>query len=586
MLAAVAAAPKPFRAAAHAIMPLEETPAMGEIAEVQADVPGAATRDVTENAAAGPAFEVASIRPTTKGNNGAMGFDLTPSGRLRIMRETVKGMIYFAYLPNTGSGLVEGGPDWTGLEEFDVNAKVEDAEVATWAKLSDAQRSDRIRPMVRTLLAERFHLKMHAESQVRPVFALVQAKGGAKLKEADPPPPNLDPQAMQDWTRSSNPTALPGAFMMSGDTWTGNAIRIGVLMNEIAGNARVDRLVVDETGLKGYYSFTFKPSRDKDAPILLDQIEDQLGLKLEPRKVPVKTYVIDSVEMPSVDGAEVPDSSRARSQPQNAVSPSPRYEYEAATIKPSQGPGPYKKIGLWAAPDGFSAWFITPQQIISIAYGVESFQFSGGPNWLPSERFDIQAKMDAATTEALAKLSQAQRVLAQQQMLQALLADRFQLTVHRETKEGTIYTLVVAKGGPKLQEAKPGDTYPNGVTYPDGTHAGAGSMSGSQVTGDLTAQAVPIARLVQSLIQMLGHPVSDKTELKGVYDFKLQFTPDDRLQPPNGAAPNARLLVPPADSNAPSLFDALQEQLGLKLESGKGPVETLVVDQIEQPTEN
>jgi uncharacterized protein (TIGR03435 family) len=194
--------------------------------------------------------------------------------------------------------------------------------------------------------------------------------------------------------------------------------------------------------------------------------------------------------------------------------------------------------------------------------------------------------MDAATTEALAKLSQAQRVLAQQQMLQALLADRFQLTVHRETKEGTIYTLVVAKGGPKLQEAKPGDTYPNGVTYPDGTHAGAGSMSGSQVTGDLTAQAVPIARLVQSLIQMLGHPVSDKTELKGVYDFKLQFTPDDRLQPPNGAAPNARLLVPPADSNAPSLFDALQEQLGLKLESGKGPVETLVVDQIEQPTEN
>src|SRR5580698_5224001 len=154
--------------------------------------------------------------------------------------------------------------------------------------------------------------------------------------------------------------------------------------------------------------------------------------------------------------------SRAQSQPQNPASPSPAYEYEAATIKPSKGPGPGGKEGLWAAPDGFSAWFITPQQIISIAYGVKSFQISGGPGWLPSDRFDIEAKMDAATAGALEKLSNDQRAAVQQQMLQALLADRFQLAVHRETKELTIYTLVIAKGGPKLQTAKPGDTYPNG----------------------------------------------------------------------------------------------------------------------------
>jgi uncharacterized protein (TIGR03435 family) len=181
--------------------------------------------------------------------------------------------------------------------------------------------------------------------------------------------------------------------------------------------------------------------------------------------------------------------------------------------------------------------------------------------------------MDAATTDALKKLSQDQRWPAQQQMLQSLLADRFQLTVHRETKELPIYTLVIAKGGPKLREAKPGDP-------------GAGDMKGSQISGDLTAQAVPIATLVQSLTQMLGHPVSDKTELKGVYDFKLQFTPDDRLQPPSGAPPNFRFPLPPADSNAPSLFDALQEQLGLKLESGKGPAEVMVIDHVERPSEN
>ncbi len=277
---------------------------------------------------------------------------------------------------------------------------------------------------------------------------------------------------------------------------------------------------------------------------------------------------------------------RAQSQPQNTTAPSPPYEYEAATIKPSKGFGPGSRIGMWAAPDGFSAWFITPQQMISIAYGVERFQISGGPSWLPSERFDIEAKMDAATSDALKKLSQDQRVLAQQQMLQALLADRFQLKVHRETKELTMYTLVIAKGGPKLQEAKPGDTYPNAPPFPDGTHPGAGSMRGSVLSGEVTAQAVPIARLAHDLMLMLGHPVSDETELKGVYDFKLQFTPDDRLQPPSGLAPNERLPVPPADSNSPSLFDALQEQLGLKLESGKGPVEVIVIDHAERPSAN
>jgi uncharacterized protein (TIGR03435 family) len=293
-----------------------------------------------------------------------------------------------------------------------------------------------------------------------------------------------------------------------------------------------------------------------------------------------------AVAVPVVFGALHATPSRAQSQPQSTAASSPPYEYEAATIKPSKGPGPWAKIGMWAAPDGFSAWFITLQQIVSVAYGVERFQISGGPSWLPSERFDIEAKMDAATADALGKLSQDQRVLAQQQMLQALLADRFQLTVHRETKEGTIYTLVIAKGGPKLQEANPGDTYPNGGTHPDATHAGAGSMQGSVLSGEVTAQAVPIAKLAHDLTQMLGHPVSDKTELKGVYDFKLQFTPDDRLQPPSGLAPNERLPVPPADSNASSLFDALQEQLGLKLELGKGPVEVIAIDHVERPSPN
>lgn len=277
---------------------------------------------------------------------------------------------------------------------------------------------------------------------------------------------------------------------------------------------------------------------------------------------------------------------RTQSQPQNIANPLSMYEYEAATIKPSKGPAPGGKIGMWAAPDGFDAWFVTLQQMISLAYGVERFQITGGPNWLASERFDIETKTDAATTDALEKLSQEQRALAQQQMLQALLAERFQLRVHRETNELTIYTLVIAKGGPKLREAKPGDTYPNAPAAPDGTHPGAGVMIGSQLSGELTAQAVSLARLTRSLTQMLGHPVSDETGLKGVYDFKLQFSPDDRLQPPPGLAPNQTIPVPATGSNGPSLFDALQEQLGLKLESGKGPVEVIMIDHVERPSAN
>jgi beta-lactamase regulating signal transducer with metallopeptidase domain len=157
------------------------------------------------------------------------------------------------------------------------------------------------------------------------------------------------------------------------------------------------------------------------------------------RKLLLGAAALMAVVVPVVFGALTAMPSRAQSQPQNTAAPLPRYEYETATIKPSKGPAPGGKIGMWAAPDGFSAWFITPQQIISIAYGVKSFQVSGGPSWLPSERFDIEAKMDAATADALGKLSQDQRALAQQQMLQALLADRFQLTVHRETKELTTY---------------------------------------------------------------------------------------------------------------------------------------------------
>jgi uncharacterized protein (TIGR03435 family) len=572
------AAPVPLRTVAHAIVAEERTQLIGEADEQPRAQPTPAVAD-----SAGLGFDVSTVKPADPNARSStlnLGNDDIKSTNLPVLF-----LLQFAYELNGGSKeQIVGAPTWLSTTRFDIDAKMDEPTASAISKMTAEKRMATLRAMMQTLLADRFHLVVRHETQNLPVLALMVAKGGAKIVSS-----SAAPTPEGEWTGLHNPRA---------GQMEGRDVTLGVLASALSSKPEIDgRLVVDETGLGGKYNFTLawaaENSRSSDSgniagPSLFTALKEQLGLQLEGKKAPVDCIVIDHVEKPTVDGAEVPgaslkpvamvqekpvaESSRAQSQSQNTAAPLPRYEYEAATIKPSQGPGPYKKIGMWAAPDGFSAWFITPQQIISIAYGVESLQLSGGPSWLPSERFDIEAKMDAATTEALAKLSQAQRVLAQQQMLQALLADRFQLTVHRETKEGTIYTLVIGKGGPKLQEAKPGDP-------------GAGNTT-SKSSGDLTAQAVSIARLAKILMQMLGRPVLDKTELKGVYDFKLQFTPDDRLQPPNGAAANARLPVPPADSNAPSLFEALQEQLGLKLESGKGPVEVIVVDHVERPSAN
>jgi uncharacterized protein (TIGR03435 family) len=172
-------------------------------------------------------------------------------------------------------------------------------------------------------------------------------------------------------------------------------------------------------------------------------------------------------------------------------------------------------------------------------------------------------------------------------MIQSLLADRFKLRVSHETKELPVYALVVAKNGPKCQEAKPGDTYPNGIKGFDGRAQGAGSFRAGN--GHLTLQGYPISFLSLLLAERLDRTVLDQTGLKGKYDIALKWTPDENLAAtpsgPAGGNPGADAAAQP-DSSGPSIFTAIQEQLGLKLESTKGPVEIIVIDHIERPSEN
>src|SRR5208282_231631 len=205
-----------------------------------------------------------------------------------------------------------------------------------------------------------------------------------------------------------------------------------------------------------------------------------------------------------------------------------------------------------------------------------------------SDRFDIDAKEPDAFAEQLAKLPPDQRRGKLGLLIQSLLADRFALKVSHTSKELPIYALVVAKGGPKVPEAKPGDTYPNGIKRPDGRPVGGAGMM-TMGPGQLTGQGVPITFLVQQLSQQLGRTVLDQTGLKGIYDLTLKWTPDQSsggmFQGPPGGGP-APDNAPPPDTSGPSIFTAVQEQLGLKLESTKGPVEILIIDHVAQPSEN
>jgi len=253
-------------------------------------------------------------------------------------------------------------------------------------------------------------------------------------------------------------------------------------------------------------------------------------------------------------------------------------EFDVVSVKPDKsGTG---MMRIRSTSDGYSATNVSPKLLIQMAYGIRQDLISGAPGWTDSSRYDFDAKVAGADVDALKKLSPEQR----RTMLQPALADRFKLKVHSETKQLPVFELVVAKGGSKLKEAAPGDTYANGIKGVDGVGR-AGTMR--MGPGQLTGQGVPIATLVNLLAQQLHQTVIDKTGLTGKYDLELTWTPDQGSDPMFKGTDGAPQKADPApDSSGPSIFTALQEQLGLKLQSTKGPVETLVVDHIEMPSEN
>ena len=247
------------------------------------------------------AFDVASIRPSGDRSNqpgGWMGIRIT-GGTFEVRGMPLKELVWYAYTSRAQKQqMVAGGGGWIDSQQWDIVAKIDDP---SFAGLSNKER-DRMRPMVQALLQERFHLKLHTEMRPTPVYVLVQVKAGAKVKEVPAPPPvNGDwIEAMKRYREENPGKPFPGAISCNDDGCTATAVTMSAAIGQIQGSSRTDRPVIDETGLKGCYDVHFRQPRPDDDGAMRE-IEEDLGMKFESRKMDLTTYVIDSAEKPSAN---------------------------------------------------------------------------------------------------------------------------------------------------------------------------------------------------------------------------------------------------------------------------------------------
>jgi len=219
-----------------------------------------------------------------------------------------------------------------------------------------------------------------------------------------------------------------------------------------------------------------------------------------------------------------------------------------------------------------------------VAYDVEDFQVMGGPSWASSDGYDVNAKAGGNATFAQMR-----------PILQSLLADRFQLTLRRETKDLPVYELTVAKGGIKIAAVKEGKCVTFDPNHPPPLPAWQRRPPplnicegvrhsldvGPERTETIEASGISMPRLTEVLSDDLGRIVFDKTGFREKFDVRLEFSPDEAEK-----MRSHEISAPPADQGGPSIFTALQEQLGLRLMPAKGPLEVLVIDHVERQSEN
>jgi len=286
-------------------------------------------------------------------------------------------------------------------------------------------------------------------------------------------------------------------------------------------------------------------------------------------------------------GQSSPSATTAASQSPIIIQDLPKYE--VASIKATAETE--NRRTMMMTPDGTSMHGVDVQMLLQQAFGVESDRILGAPGWVKSNRYDIEAKVAPEEAPKMEKL----KVEERREMLLPLLQERLNLKYHHESRELPTYVLVVAKGGPKLTQSKPGSPVPPPSNTPGATPGPGGpprdpiGNRGMMMMnpGRIEAHGGGMFLLSHALSALVGRTVVDKTGLTGNYDFSLNWTPDEsmrNLMGGPGGGPEKGDADP--EAGGPSLFTAVQEQLGLKLESQKDTLDVIVIDHIDLPSQN
>jgi uncharacterized protein (TIGR03435 family) len=520
-------------------------------------------------AAAGPppAFDIADVHTSRKSDNPFMVGGTLQGTKYIIRQANMVDLIAAAY--GMEGEKVLSGPRWLERDRFDIIARAP-------AKTSP----DTLKLMLQSLLADRFKLVLHTDTKPMPAYILSVGKTKPKLREA----------AAKDDTGCK---IAPG--VTSPLPYTPFECR-NITMDEFAktlpeiGPSYLSHPVVNSTGLKGSWDFELHwtnvrllAQAGSDGLTLFDALDKQLGLKLEAQKTPMPALIVDSVnEEPTPNAPGVA----------TALPPPPPPEFEVATIKPTPPGG--EQLGILLDQNGnFSSTNTPLRLLIDIAWNINFNNTElplNAPKFLDSEHFDINAKL---ATDETAKEKAANIDLDQmRELLRKFLVDRFKIVFHVEDHPVNAYTLIATN--PKLQKADPlNRTGCKEGPGPDGKDPRPTNPLLGRLLTCLNMSMPEFAEQIHTLAPgYVYYPVQDSTGLDGNYDFTLSFSPQGAGQNVGGGAgganqPGSGAPTASDPSGALSLFDAINKQLGLKLELRKGSLPVLVIDHIEEkPTDN
>jgi uncharacterized protein (TIGR03435 family) len=537
-------------------------------------------------------FEIADVHVSPKSPN--QFFRATPvrGSRYEMKNATMVDLIASAY--EYAPDKVLEGPNWLEMDRFDVIAKV-----------PAGSNPETLKPMLRSLLEERFALKVHKDTKPLPTFALTVGKK-PQLKEAE--------GTEDTGCKPQSPTGVPAegggisrmTMMNQNGTTTSFTLGPGMTIQYACRNMTMAAFaaglrgmmgafslvgsnpVLDQTGLKGAWNFDFKYSMTLNGPMmqqgdripLNEAVEKQLGLKLEEKQIPTPVIVVDSVKQKPTDNP--PGVAEAL-----PVIPPPT-EFEVATIKPTD---PEQRmggmIGFRTQPGGRLTSSGMPMRfLLSRAFNVNNNDaIVGLPAWVDSERFDINAKAPSMDPNSPPLDNDAMAP-----MIRALMVDRFKMKYHTEERPVSAYSLVAGK--PKMKKADP-----NSRTFCKNSNAPAGAPPGSRV---FTCQNITVAQFaerLQNMVRELSFPVLDATGIEGGWDFALTFS-QNAMMMMGGAMPvragggeggpaGAAMPTGPDPTGGYTIFTAIEKQLGLKLEAQKRTLPVIVIDHLEQrPTDN